>query len=164
MIEFTEGSVRFNYRVAGVCIREGHVLLHREVTYDFWALPGGRLHLLESSYDALRREMEEEMDLPVEVGRLIWFVENFFQNDAFAADLRFHELGLYYEMSLPAEATQNDVNADFMGREGEVPIIFRWFGVDRLAEVPLFPTFLRSALANVPDHPVHLIHHDAAGS
>lgn len=160
MIEFTAGSVRFNYRVAGICIRDDHVLLHREVTYDIWALPGGRLHLLEPSPDALRREMDEEMQLAVTVGRLIWVVENFFQNDDFAAGVRFHEIGLYYEMSLPSAAGEDDVHADFMGHEGDVPIIFRWFPVDRLSDVALYPAFLRSALVDLPDRPVHVIHRD----
>lgn len=84
MIEFTEGPVRFNYRVAGVCIREGRVLLHGWAPYDLWALPGGRPELLEFSTDALAREMREETDLRVDVVRLLWIAENFFAHDGHA--------------------------------------------------------------------------------
>lgn len=67
-------------------------------------------------------------------------------------------------MTLPETASQNDVRRDFIGFEGEVPILFRWFPVEHLAEVPLYPTFLRTALSELPEHPVHLIHHDPTGS
>jgi ADP-ribose pyrophosphatase YjhB (NUDIX family) len=156
VIEFTKDSVRFNYRVAGVCVQQAHVLLHREITWGVWALPGGRVQWLESSRDALLREMEEETGLRVDVGRLLWSVENFFAFDG----LRFHELGLYYAMTLPDGSSRNDVGSEFTGFEGEVPIIFRWVRIDRLQDLPLFPAFLRSALASLPNHPVHVIHRD----
>jgi ADP-ribose pyrophosphatase YjhB (NUDIX family) len=41
-------------------------------------LPGGRVEALETTSDALRREMKEEIGQTIEVGRLLWVVENFF--------------------------------------------------------------------------------------
>ena len=40
----TEKAV-FNYRVAGIWIENGHVLLHRDVNESQWSLPGGRVEI-----------------------------------------------------------------------------------------------------------------------
>lgn len=78
MITFTEGSRRFNYRVAGVFVEDGHVLVHRAEPDAFWTLPGGRGEFLEESAETLRREMLEEIGASVRVERLLWVVENSF--------------------------------------------------------------------------------------
>jgi 8-oxo-dGTP pyrophosphatase MutT (NUDIX family) len=155
-IAFDRDGIRFNCRVAGVCIHDGHVLLLQWASVEFWALPGGRAQLLEPSRDALAREMAEEMDLPVEVGPLIWVVENFFTYEG----LRFHELSFVYRFFLPDDCPYLDVNREFTGWEETVPITFRWFPVDQLAGVTLYPSFLRTALADLPDQTVHVVHVD----
>ena len=145
-----------NYRVVGVCVREGHVLLHREARDDFWVMPGGRPHLYESSRDALIREMDEEIATRVEVLRLLWVVENFFTY----ADVRFHELSFYYQMLLPEDSPYRDVGVDFTGHEGDVTLLFHWFPIDEIEGVRLHPMFLRTALGALPEFPVHVIHVD----
>jgi 8-oxo-dGTP pyrophosphatase MutT (NUDIX family) len=164
VIAFDVDGVRFNYRVAGICIHQEHVLLQefciqhdQRETETFWALPGGRAELRESSHDTLAREMREEMGLSIEVGPLFWIVENFFTFDG----REFHELALYYRIFLPADCPYLDVSKDFMGLEDAAAFTFRWFPIDQLTEVTLHPNFLRTSLTKLPDHPVHLIHHDS---
>ena len=146
----------FNYRVASVFVRDGHVLLHRGMADDFWTLPGGRPELYETSRDAIVREMQEEMGLHVEIQRLLWVVENFFEYEGENA----HELSFFYLMGLPKESGRDDVTKEFTGFEGDLPIVFRWFAIDQLAQAPLYPTFLRRALADLPASPEHVIHID----
>jgi len=67
VIVFDVGSVRFNYRAVGVALHGGKVLLHRAEKDPFWALPGGRVELLEAAGDTLRREMQEELGVPIVV-------------------------------------------------------------------------------------------------
>lgn len=156
MIVIDAGDIRFNYRVAGVCIQDNHVLLHQLESDAFWALPGGRPELLETSRKALLREMQEEMGLRVEIDRLLWIVEGFFSH----AGIRFHEIGFYHLMHLPPGPGYDDVRAPFTGVEGESTIAFRWFPIGELESVPLYPSFLRSAVADLPLTPVHLVHAD----
>jgi len=46
MICFDTDNGRFNFRSVAVVIQNEHVLIHRAVEYDFWALPGGRVEFL----------------------------------------------------------------------------------------------------------------------
>ena len=97
MLCFEEGNHRFNYRVAGVAIVDGSVLIHRGENEPFWSLPGGRGEFFEFSRDTLAREIREELETDVVIGRLLWIAENFYDNVAH----RYHELAWYYEITLP---------------------------------------------------------------
>jgi ADP-ribose pyrophosphatase YjhB (NUDIX family) len=162
MIVFDREEWRFNFRVAAVCIHEGWVLLHRAATDDFWALPGGRVELGEPSADTLRREMREELDEDVTVGRLFWVVENFFTYDK----QRFHELAFYYEVSLPDGSRWLERDREHLASDAGTQLIFRWFPIDpaALAAYRIVPDFLPAAFSRPPDnpfsYPIHIVHTD----
>ncbi len=156
MITFQKGNVKFNYRIVGVALDGGRVLLHRSEHDDFWALPGGRAELREPAVETLKREMREELNVAVEVGRLLWIVENFFEYQA----LTFHELALYFLMSLPADSRLRTYDQPFLGNEPGSKLIFQWFCVDELEKLALYPTFLRKKLKNPPPSIEHIVHYD----
>jgi 8-oxo-dGTP pyrophosphatase MutT (NUDIX family) len=60
MITFTRGDLQFNYRIAGVAIRDGKVLLQKLVVDGFWFLPGRRAELQETAEETLRCEIPKE--------------------------------------------------------------------------------------------------------
>ena len=161
MITFVRENVRFTLRVAAIALHEGHVLLHRAEVDDFWAMPGGRVELLEPAAESLQREMCEELDARAEVVRLLWVVENFFDYH-----MSCHELGLYFLVALGPDFPHYDKTRPFYGVEdgpgGDVHLrlIFQWFPVNGLEQVRLFPTFLRTALHHIPAHTQHLVHYD----
>ena len=155
-ITFTEDRVKFNYRIVGFALHDDHVLLHRAEADDFWSLPGGRGELLESSPETLTREMREELGIEITVDRLVWIVENFFEYDHFG----FHEVAFYYQMSFPPDCALYQSRGPFAGDEEGVRLIYQWFPVSELESVRLFPTFLRTALRDLPDSIQHVIHTD----
>ena len=157
MITFAEENVRFTNRIVGITYDGDRILLHRVVTDDFWALPGGRAELMESATETLRREMREEMNEDVEVERLVWVAENFFQHNGRAH----HELGLYFLMRLPDDSPIRQKTAPFYGQEGDVEIIFEWIPVETLEQVDLFPKFLRTGLQNLPASTMHIVQHES---
>ena len=157
MITFTREGVRFTHRVAGVAIDDGRVLLHQFEGDDFWALPGGRAELLEPATETLRREMREELAIDVEVIRLLWVVENFFEYDG----LRFHELGLYFLMQVPAGWSQRTNQGAFVGHEGHLVLTFEWFPLADLDQLRVLPSFLPQALRELPSEARHVVHIDS---
>ena len=146
MIQFSTRHGKFNYRVGGIAIAGGHVLLQRVEPDHFWVLPGGRPVMMETAADALRREMLEETGLAIEVGRLVWIVENFFE----WSGERHHEIGLYFEMTVSPSS-----RAPFQGREGDLDIDFAWFP---LKSLPLIqPRFLTARLNSLPPSTEHIV-------
>ncbi len=154
MISFEMTQGRFNYRVAGVCVEDGHVLLQTFAGSLYWVLPGGRPELSESSQVALRREMREELDAEVQLERLLWVVESFFLTNT---SRPFHEIGMYYLMTLPAESTLHDKTQAVTGMDFGAPFTLKWFPLDALADLPLFPPFLRTRLTQLPPTVEHII-------
>lgn len=156
MITFRQNDRRFNFRVVGIAIHDGRVLLHRAEQTDFWALPGGRGELLEPAAETLRREMEEELNVAVAVERLVWIVENFFEYQG----ERFHELALYFQMHFPQDWPLLQHTDAFDGHENGIRLIFRWFPVDQLQGERVYPSFLRTGLATLPATTQHVVHTD----
>jgi ADP-ribose pyrophosphatase YjhB (NUDIX family) len=154
-IYLERGTARFGYRVCGVALHEGHVLLHRAEHDDFWSMPGGGCELLEPGHAALRREMREEMGVDVRVVRLLWVIENFFE----MAGAAHHELGFYFLVDLGPDF-HYDVSRPFSGDEEGLRLIFRWYPIDSLEAVRLYPTYLRTALRAIPQATQYVVHRD----
>lgn len=164
MLIFDRGEKRFCYRVAAVIVNRGRVLLQAvEEGGDafegpFFCLPGGRVEHGETAEGCLRREMREELEEDVRIERLLWLNENFFQHEG----MSWHEIGLYFLVSLPAESRLLLDNGPHWGVEPEIGIKFRleWHDVEKLDGVRLLPSFLRAALRNLPERVEHLVHRD----
>jgi 8-oxo-dGTP pyrophosphatase MutT (NUDIX family) len=156
MITFEKDNARFNYRIAGVAIHNGRVLLNGAIEEDFWFLPGGRAEMTEPAQETLRREMREELGTNVEVERLLWVVENFFEFNGRS----FHELGLYFLMSFPADSPLYNREGSFAGLEELVDLKYQWFRLDELSQVRLHPAFLKEALQALPATTQHIVHKD----
>jgi 8-oxo-dGTP pyrophosphatase MutT (NUDIX family) len=156
MITYDSGPARFNYRIAGVAIDRGRVLVQRAESDDFWCLPGGRAELLEPATATLVREMREELGVEVGVGRLVWVLENFFPY----AGRDWHELAFYFLMSFPHDPVLYAHQGPFEGREGDLRLIFSWQPLDRLDDIVLLPSFLRQGLRALPPCTTHIVHRD----
>ena len=146
----TEQAV-FNYRVAGIWIEDGHVLLHRVVNESNWSLPGGRVAIAEDSQSSLIREFREELGIDVQVNRMALVIENFFEYGG----RDFHEIGFYYVVTAEKNFASFD-EKPFYGIEGE-RLIFKWTSIDELDEVALHPECLRTALKDMSQHVQHFV-------
>lgn len=145
----------FNFRVAGLAFRHGHVLVHRAVHELFWTFPGGRAEIGETSAETLVREMREELDVEAKVGPLLWSVENFFHFEK----RDYHELGYYYRMDLPESFAFAERGIIHRIVDGENEIEFRWVRADRetLASLPIQPAFIAERIEALPERSEHLV-------
>ena len=154
MITFDKDGWRFNYRVAGILFHNGRVLLEREIETGQCCLPGGRVEFGEAASEATLREMREELGVEVKIERLIWAVDNFFQMDG----RRYHEPSFYFLVSLP-EASALPQGESFANQDNSRAVL-QWYALDRLDDVPLYPTFLRGGLQALPSEAVYMVHRD----
>jgi 8-oxo-dGTP pyrophosphatase MutT (NUDIX family) len=157
IISFPAHGTRFNYRVAGAALREGHVLVCREDDDDYCMLPGGRVEVGEPSDLALLREMAEELATPVSIGSLLFTYESFYGR---AGD-RYHELGFVYAIELPPDIGPGGAQP-FLVREDEGHLLqFSWLPLEgtALAEASLQPPWLPERLRSLGVGPQNVIFH-----
>ncbi len=157
-IEIDGDDWRFQPRVAAVCVWRDHVLLQAALDGAFWVLPGGRVQPLELTADALIRTMRWEISQEVTVQRLLWVMECVTR----IAGRAVHELGFYYAVDLPENSPFLDLARDHAGVERGQALLLRWFPIGDLPGLPVFPEFLRTAVAQMPDSLQHIVRVDIA--
>ena len=158
LLSFPVGGTCFNYRVAGVAMRDGHVLVCREDDDDYCMLPGGRVEMGESSPMALVREMAEELVMPVTVGRLLFTSESFYGREGD----RYHELGFIYAIELPDNVRPGG-QQPFLVREDEGHLLqFSWLPREgpALTHARLMPPWLPARLRTRSSTPEHVVFHE----
>ena len=92
------GDTKFNYRAGLLIEKDGNVLVECNPELDFVTLPGGKVHALESSKNALKREIMEEMNIKLNCNKLKMkgILENFFLMDG----KKYHELYFLYKLKV----------------------------------------------------------------
>lgn len=150
MISYKSNGECFNFRVAAVLIKEGQVLLHQYEDFDFYAFPGGRAEMFESTEQTIVREMKEELDIQVSVEKLLWVLEDFFVHDG----IKFHEIAFYYLVKtgddLPSEPFER---IEIDGSR----LTFKWFHLDQITQVDMVPEDLKARLRDLNNHIEHII-------
>ncbi|MGU3369664.1 NUDIX hydrolase [Bacillus mycoides] len=141
----------FNYRVRAICKHDNKILILQDEGEEYWYVPGGRVKMLENSEDALKRELAEEVGVPIKVKRLIWSVENFFT----LSERKFHEISFYYEVELH-ELPANGADQYILEEEGR-KYLFKWVPVEELDAYNLQPAFIKDKVKDVSVHTEHIV-------
>jgi ADP-ribose pyrophosphatase YjhB (NUDIX family) len=158
MITFSTPPYKFTYRIGGIAIHNGRILCQKSTVYPqdiYWFLPGGRAELGESAEETLYREMQEELGEHVQVGRLLYIIENFFTNSA-----QHHELSLYFEITFPTDSYlyRDDLTSIQRPEEDDLPLIFDWLPIADLPQTQrIRPSFFNTALHTRPTSTRHIV-------
>ena len=131
----TEDHV-FSYRVGGILVENGKVLLQRDKNGDH-AVIGGHVSFMEQAKDTLVREYMEELHVKIGVDELVAVQENFFM----WGDKPCHQVHFYYHVHL---------TDDTFPREGEiagfdqldnlrVDLDFVWVPMEQLQNISVYP-------------------------
>lgn len=155
MIHFRFDRRVFNHRVAGIAVRDGHVLICREDDDAYTLLPGGRIEFGEDSRAAMAREIAEEMKAPGTVGRLVFTSETFFEREG----RDFHEVALYYEIAPPASLPFVTGRPALVTEDEGHVLTFDWVALagNGLEGFNLVPRWLRRHLGDLPAATYHLV-------
>ncbi|MFP7255830.1 NUDIX hydrolase [Terribacillus goriensis] len=145
------GEQMLNCRTAGIIVKDSHVLLHKNKKDPFWTLIGGRIQLGEDSGQAVEREFEEELGIPVRAERLLCAVENFFTYKG----RPYHEYSFIYLIQ-DVEDRLCGIGEVISPEGGEFH--YEWIPLEKIGKLSIKPDFLGEKLVNLPSAPVHLIH------
>ena len=138
----TEDHV-FSYRVGGILVENGKILLQRDKNGDH-AVIGGHVSFMEQAKDTLVREYMEELHVKIGVDELVAVQENFFM----WGDKPCHQVHFYYNVHLE--------DAHFF-REGMVSgydeldnmrvyLDYIWIPLEELKNIPVYPRNLPELL------------------
>ncbi len=154
MIRLDRRPQLFSMRVAGLIFQDGHLLVQRGAGDSYWALPGGRAEIGESSEQTITREIAEELDRGCAVERLVFSAENFFTYGDYAA----HELAFYYLISLARPLPFHECDIVHRVLDG-CEVEFRWLPAKTpaLLSHDLRPAFIAERIERLPSRHEHLI-------
>ena len=133
----------FKFRVSGVIIKEGKVLLVEMDNAEFFCLPGGHVELGETTEEAMLREMKEETEKDTYIKKYLGNIENFFINKH---NVNIHEIAYYYLMDFKENIEVKDLVRIENDEGTEVKLNFKWFDLSKLDKVNLKPIYLKEIL------------------
>ena len=154
----TEDAV-FSYRVAGICVQDGKVLLQTTTGPDkSFAFPGGHAAFGETNADTLIREFQEEIGADIRVGELKWVAEVFFP----WGDKPCHQICLYYMVDiLSPEIPKNGVFPAKEHLEGRsFDLEFHWIPLAQAEKLELYPTQARELLRELDGGVRHFVYRE----
>ncbi len=143
----------FNYRVAGILVNDGKLLVIKDERSPYRYLPGGRLSMFEKAEDAIRREMREELGIEIEDAKPLFINEAFFTEEVL--DERVHEICLYFLIDYSGSDLLSR-GESFLKKDGEVGAEktnrFTWLPFESLQDEYLYPHFIKEEIFHLPEH------------
>ena len=153
-ILFKEPEFIFSYRVAGILLHEGKILLQKPKN-DGYATIGGHVMAFETGEEALLREYSEELGAKVSVERLLAVQENFFP----WGERPCHQLALYYLLRLEDDSIPKSGSwpSKRHWEEQKLELDFCWIPVEELAGKKFYPYELIPYLNDPPKTVLHFV-------
>ena len=131
----TDESV-FSYRVGGILVRDGKILLQRDNAGDH-AVIGGHVSFLETTAETLKREYQEEIHAEIHVDDLLAVQENFFM----WGNKPCHQVHFYYAVHLKQDTIPLEgvfSGYDELGGE-RIDLGFVWVPLEELPNLSVYP-------------------------
>ena len=145
MINFKSENGIFNFRVAGILFNNDKVLVHRGIKDDVYAFPGGRLEMFETTENTIVREMKEELGIDVNVNRLLWICESFFNIN----NKKYHEVCYYYLIECKDEEFLKKGDIFYINENGN-ELEFKWVTIEEAKNEVIYPIVIKDRLHNLP--------------
>lgn len=145
-IIFKTDEYVFSYRVAGLLLYNGKVLLQKPLNDTAYAIPGGHVSLGETNEETLVREFKEEINAEIKVDKLKLVGELFFP----WGDKPCHQICLFYNVLLIDNATI-PLNGVFLGTEQledkSFILEFSWVDIKDIETIELYPIEAKKYIA-----------------
>ena len=134
-------DIKFNYRVGLIIEKNNQIIIESSRVVDFSLIPGGRVKTLESTSQAMKREIKEEMGVDIEESEIVGkgLIQSFFKLD----NKRYHELFFIYKLTLSNDDTRFDNVSDNLDSETNY---YQWINKNTLEENNVLPNALKDII------------------
>jgi len=155
-VKISENGKAFKFRVAGIVVLNDKILVTKMNGNNFYCFPGGHVELLEDTLNAVKRELSEELYFKVDVEKLLYIHENFFN----AKNKQYHELCFYY-LATPKDKSLSQEDKFFKEMDHGYLINhhYKWLTKDELIKMGVQPKIIVEKFVN-NDKNIHLITSD----
>ena len=137
-------GVKLNVRVGIMLIKDNKILLHKNDNRENYCLPGGEIHFLESSEEAIIREIKEETGLDINVEECVSTVENMFEHQG----IKFHEIFFVYKGTFVDDIDTSKVIENIEGK----PLKYHFVDLDKIDDYYILPVVIKDILKNNTSH------------
>lgn len=148
----------FSYRVAGICVQNGKVLLQKPTNDNAHAFPGGHVEFGETNEETLIREFKEEIGANIRVGELKWVAEAFFPWGGSRKPC--HQICLYYLVEiLNPEIPKTGMfmaTERIEGRNFELE--YHWVPIENVGNLEVYPTETPALLQKLHESVQHFVY------
>ena len=154
-ILYKEKDFVFSYRVGGILIQDGKILLQKPLNDDY-SIIGGHVAAMEITAETLKREFSEELHADVEVGELMAVGEIFFPWGSRPC----HQISLYYRVEL-TDPTAIPLRGSFFGYDDldnqRINLEYCWIPLEGLADIRVYPRELIGHIVSGTRETVHFV-------
>lgn len=145
-IKMKTNDFNFKFRVSGLIIKNNKLLLVDMDDSGFLCLPGGYVELGETTEEAVKRELIEEIGKEVSIIKNLGVVENYFVNKF---SKKMHEISFYYMMDFIDDISeQKDFTLIENDKGNNVKLDFKWIDLNEIENFDIRPIFLINLLKN----------------
>ena len=143
-IRIENNNYNFHIRVVAV-IRENNKYLIQQIDgYKYYVLPGGHTHLGESSIQAIKREIKEELECDIKETKLFCIHENFYPKNNKIE----HWIEFYFKVKLKDKLNNKDWDITENDNGKIITSHFIWVTNEELKELDLKPSTIKELLIN----------------
>lgn len=158
-IIFKTDDYVFSYRVGGVLIHNGKILLQKVPNDDGYAFPGGHVTFGETTDVTLVREFKEELSADIKIERLLMVGENFCPWGNSGLDCQ--QINMFYLVSL-CDETQIPLEGTFKALDEMGNIRFNldmcWIPLAELPNIKLYPFEAKQHIITLPEGIIYFVH------
>lgn len=137
-IAFKTNQSCFTYRVAAIIIKDNKLLMVKHEDYPCYYTVGGKVRINETSEEAIIREIYEETGIELQIDRLSFIQERFFQIEG----EQHHEIVFYFLMK---ESPSLDTSCRSFTDQGPKESL-HWLPLESLDKTYLIPEFFKTKL------------------
>lgn len=146
-LRFIVDGMKLNVRVGIIITKDNKILLHKNDNKENYVLPGGGIKFLESSEDAIKREIKEETGLDIKVDEFVSTIESFFEHDG----IKFHEIYFIYKGSFIKDIDTSKI----INNIEDKPIKYGFVDLDKIDDYYILPVVIKDILKNNTSHVIN---------